>query len=198
MKPDLERKWLKDGLAMIMTMRADDAARWDPARLVEVAQSFSLGAFGFSVGGITAFYPTALAGHPVSPSLNGRDLVGETLTSLHAAGIRAIGRIDPSLGSPEELAAHPDRFARTADGAPVRMHDYYLTCPNGDHYGKFMLDVVREIVERYPFDGLWANAAQFSPWSAPRCHCDNCVRLFREHSGDAFPEEDWNDPAWKR
>lgn len=197
MKPDLERNWLKDSLAMIMTMRADDAALWDPTRLVEVAQSFSLGAFGFSVGGITAFYPTALAGHPVSPSLGGRDLVGETLAALHGAGIRAIGRIDPSLGSPEELAAHPDRFARTADGAPVRMHDYYLTCPNGDHYGKFMLDVVREIVERYAFDGLWANAAQFSPWSAPRCHCGNCVQLFREHSGEAFPEEDWNDPAWK-
>lgn len=199
LQPDLERQWLKDSLVMIMTMRADDAARWDASRLVALAKSFSLGALGFSVGGITAFYPTSIPGHPVSPSLGGRDLVGETVAQLHAAGIRAIGRIDPSLGSPAELQAHPDRFARTATGEPIRLHDFYLTCPNGAHYGEFMLDVVREIVQRYPLDGLWANAAQFSPWSTARCHCDNCKRLFREATGLEFPaQENWADPAWKR
>lgn len=183
---------------MITTMRADDADRWDPRRLVELAQSFSLGAFGFSVGGVTAFYPTAVAGHPVSPSLASRDLVGETVRALQDAGIRAIGRIDPSLGSAEELERHPDRFARDADGEPMRLHDFYLTCPNGGHYGDFMLQVVREIVERYPLDGLWANAAQFSPWSAARCWCGNCKRVFREETGGELPEEDWADPGWKR
>jgi hypothetical protein len=197
MTPDLEHRWLKNSLAMIMTMRADDAARWEPARLVELARSFSLGALGFSVGGVTAFYPTAVPGHPVSPSLNGRDLVGETVAALHDAGIRAIGRIDPSLGSPEAYAAHPERFARDADGKPIKLHDFYLTCPNGDHFGGFMLEVVREIVERYPLDGLWANAAQFSPWSTGRCHCERCKTLFREAFGKDFPREDWNDPDWK-
>lgn len=198
LQPDLQHRWLRDSLVMIMTMRADDAARWDPARLVQLARSFSLGALGFSVGGITAFYPTRVPDHPVSPSLDGRDLVGATVAALHAAGIRAIGRIDPSLGSPEELAAYPDRFARTAQGEPIRLHDFYLTCPNGEHYGEFTLQVVREILERYPLDGLWANAAQFSPWSTARCHCDSCKRLFRRDTGLEFPPEDWSDPAWKR
>ena len=198
MNPDLEHDWLSHGQAMIMTMRSDDAAHWDAHALVALAQSFSLDALGFSVGGITAFYPTAVPGHPVSPSLGGRDLVKETVDALHVAGIRAMGRIDPSLGSPEELAAYPDRFARTADGQPMRLHDYYLTCPNGAHYGEFMLDVVREITLRYPLDGLWANAAQFSPWSSPRCHCANCKRLFREQFDADFPQEDWSDPVWKQ
>jgi hypothetical protein len=199
MQPDFEHRWVRESLAMIMTMRADDAARWDPQRLVDLAQSFSLGALGFSVGGVTAFYPTRVPGHPVSPSLAGRDLVAETIAALHAGGIRAIGRIDPSLGSPQELAQHPDRFARTAQGEPIRLHDFYLTCPTGGHYAEFMLQVVREIVERYPLDGLWANAAQFSPWSTSRCHCDNCKTQFRADTGLAFPaEEDWQDPAWKR
>lgn len=199
MPPDLKHDWLRNGLGMIMTMRADDAARWDPARLVDLAKSFSLGALGFSVGGVTAFYPTRVPGHRPSPSLGGRDLVRETLTVLHAAGIRAFGRIDPSLGSADDLARHPDRFARMRDGSPLRLHDDYLTCPSGEHFNGFMLDVVREIVERYALDGLWANAAQFSPWSAPRCHCDNCRRLFEADSGLPFPhEEDWEDPAWKR
>jgi hypothetical protein len=198
LRADFDHAWLKSSLVMIMTMRADDAKRWDADSMVELARSFSLGALGFSVGGVTAFYPTAVEGHPVSPSLGGRDLVGQTVEALHRAGIRAIGRIDPSLGSREALERFPDRFARDADGQPVRLHDFYLTCLNGAHYGEFMLKVVREIVERYPLDGLWANAAQFAPWGTARCYCENCVRLFREECGDAFPKEDWNDPAWKR
>jgi hypothetical protein len=196
---DPAHRWLKSGLVMITTMRSEDARDWRPERLVELARSFSLDALGFSVGGVTAFYPTRVAGHPVSPSLAGRDLVAETVEALHRAGIRAMGRIDPSLGSAEELAKYPDRFARDAKGEPMRLHDFYLTCPNGAHYGEFMLEVVREIMERYPLDGLWANAAQFSPWSSPRCWCDNCLRVFREAGGgEALPAEDWRDPAWKR
>lgn len=198
MEPDFKHEWLKTSLTMIMTMRADDSQRWDVGKLVDFAKSFSLGALGFSVGGVTAFYPTDIPGHPISPSLDGRNLVKETIDGLHAAGIRAIGRIDPSLGNEEELQRHPDRFARTADGEPIRLHDFYLTCPSGDHFGKFMLDIVREILERHPLDGLWANAAQFSPWGTSRCYCDNCKRLFREESGHTFPEEDWNNAIWKR
>ncbi len=198
LEPDLEHEWLGESLAMIMTMRADDATRWDADGLVALARSFSLGALGFSVGGVTAFYPSMVEGHPISPSLDGRDLVGATVHALHEAGIRAIGRIDPSLGSAEQLAAHPDRFARTANGEPVRLHDFYLTCPNGDHFKRFMLDVVREIVERFPLDGLWANAAQFSPWGTGRCFCANCQLLFTEAFQRPFPmQEDWSDPDWK-
>lgn len=196
--PDPSHAWLKSGLVMITTMRADDARSWKPQRLVELARSFSLDALGFSVGGVTAFYPTRVPGHPVSPSLGGRDIVAETIEALHGAGVRAIGRIDPSLGSPDELAKHPERFARDAKGEPMRLHDFYLTCPNGAHYGEFMLDVVREIMERYALDGLWANAAQFSPWSSARCWCDNCTRAFHEAGGKGkLPAEDWSDPAWK-
>lgn len=196
--PDPSHAWLRSGLVMITTMRAEDARGWRPERLVSLARDFSLDALGFSVGGVTAFYPTQVPGHPVSPSLDGRDLVAETIEALHTAGVRAIGRIDPSLGSPEELARHPERFARDAKGEPMRLHDFYLTCPNGAHYGEFMLDVVREIMRRYPLDGLWANAAQFSPWSSPRCWCDGCARAFHEAGGRGkLPAEDWNDPAWK-
>lgn len=197
MEADLNHDWLKNSLTMIMTMRSDDAKHWDAKKLVELAKSFSLGALGFSAGGITAFYPTKLNFHAMSPSLNGRDLVAETIDALHADGIRAIGRIDPSLGSPEELASHPDRFARTAKGEPIQLHDYYLTCPTGDHYRKFIIEVVAEMVQNYAFDGMWANAAQFSPWGTARCYCENCKSQFSLETGQPFPEEDWEDRAWK-
>ena len=34
MKPDFGHSWIDHGQAMIMTMRADDAKRWDAAALV--------------------------------------------------------------------------------------------------------------------------------------------------------------------
>ncbi len=197
MDADLNHDWLKDSLTMIMTMRSDDAKHWDAKKLAELAKSFSLGALGFSAGGITAFYPTKLKFHALSPSLGGRDLVAETIDTLHANGIRAIGRIDPSLGSPDELASHPDRFARTAKGETIQLHDYYLTCPTGDHYRKFIIEVVEEMVKNYAFDGMWANAAQFSPWGTARCYCENCKSQFTAETGYPFPEENWEDRAWK-
>src|SRR2546430_1602421 len=81
-RTDFDHAWLKSSLVMIMTMRADDAKHWNADSMVELARSFSLGALGFSVGGVTAFYPTAVEGHPVNLSLAGRDLVGQTVDAL--------------------------------------------------------------------------------------------------------------------
>ena len=41
--------WLNSALVMIMTMREDDAAHWDPEELVDFAKSMSVDALGFSV-----------------------------------------------------------------------------------------------------------------------------------------------------
>jgi hypothetical protein len=46
-----------------MTMREDDAASWDPEAVADLAQSFFVDALGFSVGGVTAFYPTDIKYH---------------------------------------------------------------------------------------------------------------------------------------
>jgi hypothetical protein len=91
--------WLKEALVMIMTLREDDASRWDPDEIVAFAKSFSLDALGFSVGGITAFYPTEIPLHPRSSSLGDRDLVGEIVATLKRENLRAIARIDPSMAS---------------------------------------------------------------------------------------------------
>jgi hypothetical protein len=192
-----DHTWLETALVMIMTMREDDAARWQPDDLVEFAKSFSVDALGFSVGGITAFYPTDIPNHPRSPSLGDRDLVGDTVRALHEAGLRAVGRIDASLASKAIFSEHPDWFAFDTDGRPIGVHGAYVACPNGGYYRDFMLRVIREILERYPLDGLWANAAQFSPWHTGMCFCPNCQRKFRAETGEALPRENWGDPVWR-
>lgn len=190
--------WLKTALVMIMTMRENDAERWDPARIVDFARSIPVDALGFSVGGITAFYPTEIPLHPRSPSLNGRDLVGETVAALKSTDMRAIARIDASLASKVIAAEHPEWFAVDADAAPISVHGLYVACPNAGYYRDFMMRVIAEILSRYEFDGLWANAAQFSPWHTRMCHCANCQRKFRDATGEALPTENWSDPLWRR
>ncbi len=189
--------WLKEALVMIMTLREDDASRWNPEEMVTFAKSFSLDALGFSVGGITAFYPTDIPLHPRSPTLGERDLVGETVTALRCEGLRAIARIDPSMASRALYMEHPEWFAHDRDGKPIPVHGHFVTCPNGGYYREFMIDVVEEILTRYDFQGLWANAAQFSPWHTKQCHCVNCQRKFREKYSANIPDEDWASETWR-
>jgi hypothetical protein len=192
-----DHSWLKDALVMIMTMREDDAARWDPGAVADLAQSFSVDALGFSVGGITAFYPTDIKYHFRSPSLGSRDLVGEMIESLANREIEAIGRIDPSLAPRQLYAEHPDWFAQDATGKLVPIHGRYGACPNGGYYWDFIVRVTREILQRYPLKGLWANAAQFSPWHTGQCLCPNCRRLFRAEFDEDLPTENWESMSWR-
>ncbi len=196
---DSRHEWLHRSLVLIMTMRQDDAGSWDPEALVQLAKTFHVNTVGFSVGGITAYYPTQIAHHLRSPTLGDRDVVAETISALRREKLRVLGRIDPSLAPESLYRENPSWFALTADGKPVDIHGYFLTCPSGDYYRKFMLDVVTEILDRYDLDGLWANAAQHSPWHAPRCFCENCRLRFREFAGLDLPvEEDWSQTAWRQ
>ncbi|MDX3975435.1 hypothetical protein [Shinella sp.] len=162
--------WLRSSLVMIMTLRESDAGTWNTEEMAEYARSFSLDALGFSVGGIMAFYPSDIPLHPRAKTLGERDLAAEMIASLAKRGIRPIARIDPSMASRALYAERPEWFAHDKTGGPVEVHGHFVTCPNGGYYNDFMIRVVEEILTRYAFDGLWANAAQFSAWHTPQCH----------------------------
>jgi hypothetical protein len=183
---------------MIMTLRESDAGSWDTEEMAEFAKSFSLDALGFSVGGIMAFYPTEIALHPRAASLGTRDLPAEMIASLTRRGIKPIARIDPSMASRTLYAERPEWFVQDKNGKPVEVHGHFITCPNGGYYNDFMIRVVEEILTRYPFDGLWANAAQFSPWHTPQCHCAICQQKFRAKTGKSIPEENWDSEIWRQ
>ena len=191
--------WLRSSRVLIMTMRADDAQHWNPQAMVALAKDLCVDTLGFSVGGITAFYPTRIALHAKSPSLGERDVIAETLALLGREGLHALGRVDPSLASEAVFRARPEWFARTEDGSPIRIHGHYVTCPSGGYYREFIVEVVREILERYAFEGLWGSAAQFSPWHTSRCFCEACRSSFAKDTGLSLPQrEDWADAGWRR
>jgi hypothetical protein len=157
----------------------------------------------FNAGGIYAWYPTSVKHHIRNPELGDRDILGEIVEAAHDEGMRFVARVDFSLADDSVFQHHPEWFARDVAGEPMligeprpgRWSKLYATCPNGPYRNEGVaFPVLAEIVEHYPVDGLFINAAHFRP-----CWCSNCRRLYREQFDAELPvTEDWQDDNWLR
>jgi hypothetical protein len=151
-----------------------------------------------NAGGIVAYYPSKFPLQHRAQFLNGRDLFGELTEAAHGDGLVVMARMDSSRTGEDAYQAHPDWFARTADGQPYRAADKFTTCVNSAYYDEYLPDVLREIVERSKPEGFtdnsWAGLGRGSI-----CYCDNCQRKFRAKTGLAIPRRaDWDDPAYRQ
>ena len=189
--------WQRPNRVLLINLREGDEPRIDPDQLIDEVLGFSATAFCINGGGIVAFYQTAIAGHPKSSGLDGRDLLAELVPRAHAKGLHVLARIDPSC-APRALAAqYPDWFARDRDGNFYAVNDFYVTCPNAGYYRDRMAEVVREMLTRHDVDGIWNNQGKFAAWDTDGCFCATCKALFKADSGFDLPlAEDWNDAAW--
>lgn len=112
-------------------------------------------------------------------------------------GIVVFARMD-SGGAGEELyRQHPDWFARTSSGAPIRTRDLYTPCVNGPYYATHLAAILQEIATRYHPEGFTDNA-----WSGLGrehiCYCDHCRSGFRAARQLELPaRKDWSDRAYR-
>ncbi len=116
----------------------------------------------------------------------------------HRENLRVLARIDPSC-APKSLAAeHPEWFSRDSNGNFCEVSEHYVTCPNAGYYRTCMVEVVREILQRYDADGIWNNQGKFAAWETGVCYCATCEAMFKAESGQAIPrKENWDDPVWR-
>lgn len=172
----------------------------------EVAMLKELGANVVQVGcgGISAFTPTKLGCQIPSPYLQG-DKFGEIVEKCHTNGIRVIARFDISKASKKFLQTNPEWFSRGADGEPVMFEDCASVCVNGDYQQNRMVEIVSEILRKYPVDGIFFNIPGYSTVDYNHkyvgiCQCENCKRRFKEWSGGlTLPTEEKNDdPVFRK
>lgn len=174
-----------------------DPRRFDLARWREHWKRTAVQGVVVNAGGITAYYPTAVPFHRRAEFLGERDLFGEILGAARADGLAVFARMDSNRAGEEFFRAHPNWFARDAEGRPYRVTDLHLACVNGPYYDEYMPAVLREIANRYRPEGFTDNN-----WNGPMrhqpCFCDNCERLFRARTGAAIPRQaDWNDRLYR-
>jgi len=151
-----------------------------------------------NAGGIVAYYPSADPLHHRARSLGERDLFGEVLKAAREDGLVVLARMDCNRAHEDFYKAHPDWFARTDDGNPVRAADLYVTCIHSPYYDQYIPGLLREIAERYRPEGFADNS-----WSGldrgTICRCVNCRTKFRASSGqDLPPRADWDSPVYRQ
>lgn len=193
--------WLKNNIRMIQNNIRDIDVRMDIDKQIEWLKSFGANTLQIGCGGITAFHPTKLDFQWQNPYMEG-DFFGEVLKKCHENGIRVIARFDFSKTHEKFYEEHPEWYFRGLDGKPVRYHDTVATCVNGPYQSERSLDIIREVMEQYPVDGIFFNmfgyiTFDYSGNYVGICQCENCKRRFREMYGEELPvKENLEDPVF--
>ncbi len=197
--------WWKDKpFRMVQNNLRDIDGAMDVDYEVEMLKRLGANVVQVGCGGISAFGPSKLACQRPTPYLEG-DKFGEIVEKCHAAGIRVIARFDISKVHQDYLKTNPEWFTRRADGSPAYFEDCAAVCVNGDYQQKYILDVLREALTRYPLDGIFFNipgypVTDYNGNYVGICQCENCKRRFYEWSGGmTLPtKEDDTDPVFRK
>jgi hypothetical protein len=151
-----------------------------------------------NAGGIVAYYPSQFPLQYRAGTLGDRDLYGEIASAAHEAGLAVLARMDSNRAHEDFYRAHPDWFARNADGQPYRNTGLYVTCVNSPYYDEYIPSVLREIIGRSHPEGITDNN-----WNGLErdsiCYCENCRRKFHELAGQPIPvAKNWDDPVYRQ
>jgi hypothetical protein len=194
---------------VFQTNLQDIDATMDVTAALDVIERHGADTWLLNAGGITAFYPTDLPYHARNQFLDQRpsgDLLGDAVTAANRRGIRVLARLDLSKVSPGTAAEHPDWLFVSRSGQPQIYSGLSSTCPSGEYYQQRALEILDEILDRYPVDGFFFNWFNFSERDYGQaihgiCHCASCVHGFAEMSGgDPLPDDHRSPgyPQWRR
>src|SRR5215475_540107 len=87
--------WMREPIRWVQTNLRQTDASLDASRLVSQLAEMRANVVLMGMGGIAAYYPTAVEFHYPSPDLPpGKDMFGDVLREAHARKIRVVGRFD--------------------------------------------------------------------------------------------------------
>lgn len=184
--------WLENNHRLIQTNIRETDANLDVQKLVGQLKELSANVLMLNTGGIAAFYPTNLPYQTRSPYLEG-DLIGEVVRLCHENDIRFIARFDFSKVNESILKKKPEWLYRSKNGEYIHHEGLVSTCLNGGYQQEYLYEILGEVIERYPVDGIFFNmfgytTSDYSGHDYGICHCENCKRRFREMYGSDLPQ----------
>ncbi len=183
-----------------MTIRDIDCRDFDVEAMTRTFSDWRVTFYSFFAAGYVTTYPTRLPLQRISPWLGGRDLTGDLIAEAHRYGIKAIPMIDLGQLPAAAYQAHPEWAAQDVQGRPVPAADgaLYRACPLGGYIREYSREMVAELAERYPLDGVKFGGGSYG-FGATVCHCPACQERYPRETGHSLPAgENWSDPGWLR
>jgi hypothetical protein len=190
-----EADWWLTPRRMIQTNLREIDASMDLDAYVAALKAARANVVLFNVGGIVANYPTALPYQYRNPFMTG-DLTGAVVERLHAEGIRVIARFDFSKVNEQIATKHPEWLTRDREGRSIPPYNGQVaTCLNGWYQQVGMFEIIGEVLDRYPIDGVFFNMigyprSDYSDRPIGICQCDGCRTRFREWYALELPVDD--------
>ncbi len=199
----MEKWWTNFPWRVVQTNFSEiDTLNFDADAFIEDLKSFHCNAVLLNAGGMLASYPTALEEHTKSDYIAHFDLKA-LVEKCHENGIKVIARTDFSKIRRDVFERHPDWAFRTKDGDIIDYNGYVHTCMCGGFQNGYMDQILREMLEQIPFDGVFCNMGSFNSYTVDysynmygACFCENCQKKFREKYGFEIPRKQLpGDPA---
>ncbi|MFE0757456.1 alpha-amylase family protein [Inquilinus sp. NPDC058860] len=199
-----DRGWWRRPFSVFQTNLQEIDAVLDVEKALDFIEEYGADTWLINTGGIASFYPTELPFQTRSPFLADRpsgDLIGDAVAAAHRRGIRVLSRLDFSKVSARIAGEHPDWLFVSPTGQPQVYNTLFSTCPSADYYQHRSLDVLDEVIDRYPVDGFFFNWFGFSERDYSRvyhgvCHCRKCREGFGAFSGGQELPDDPNSPGY--
>ncbi len=183
--------WWRQPFSVFQTNLQEIDAVMDVEKALDFIEAHGADTWLINTGGIVSFYPTDLPFQTRNPFLADRpsgDLIADAVAAAHRRGLRVLARLDFSKVSSRIAEQHPDWLFVSPTGQPQIYNTLYSACPCADYYQHRSIDVLDEIIDRYPVDGFFFNWFGFSERDYSRvyhgvCHCQKCRDGFTAFSG---------------
>ena len=195
--------WETTPWRMIQTnLREPDMEDIDAKRFAHDLQSFGATVVMVNAAGIVASYDTAVPDQTQSEYLKG-DSLQAIVEECHKAGLKVIARTDFSKVRRPVLDRHPEWAFRGAKGELFDCNGDVQVCPNSAYQTEVVLDILKELFTRLPFDGVFFNMSGafvtgYDGTLYGPCMCDTCKRLYKEATGQDAPAGGMRDPGSMR
>jgi len=154
--PDSIPWWKANNIRMLQANLPAYEATLDVDSLIADLKYFSANTLLINAGGIMAFYPTKLENQYVNPYMK-ENMLGDVITKCHAEGIRVMVRFDFSRAHKSIFDKHPDWFYISPYGERIINDDMYVVSINAPYEQEQLFNIVGEVIDRYPVDGIFLN-----------------------------------------
>ena len=185
----MQKQWYHKQLRIVQTvMREIDIVNYDAKAVVDYLKSVHANCILVNAGGVVDFFDNETELSRPNRFRTTENVLGDLTREAHAAGIRVMVRVDFRGVEQERYERAPHWFGQHKDGsAQIAWTRIYRPCYNSVYPNQHAVEFIRQMMTKYPIDGVWENSVGFG--MGP-CYCATCRENYRRDTGKEIPTGD--------